>query len=70
MKKEDAIKLLGNGKKSKVAKLIGYKTPMAVHMWPDVLPPAVEDRVLAAWIRVNVPAIIPKEFTNAMQVDI
>lgn len=46
MKKDEAISLLG-GSISAAAKAIGC-TYQAVHQWPEVLPPRIADRVLAA----------------------
>jgi len=69
MLKKDAIRLIGSGSPTKAARAMGYKSAMAVHMWPDVLPQSVADRVLAVWIRQNAPAIIPKEFTESENSD-
>jgi len=55
MKKCDAISLLG-GTVTDAAKAIGINR-QAVTQWPDVLPPRIVDRVLAAVARTR-----PKEW--------
>jgi hypothetical protein len=54
MNKSDAIRLLG-GTNSAAAKAIGISSS-AVSQWPDVLPPPIEDRVIAAIARRHLPA--------------
>lgn len=49
MDKQTAIELLG-GTVSEAARAIGI-TSAAVSQWPDVLPPRIEDRVIAAIAR-------------------
>lgn len=49
MLKTDAIQLLG-GTPAKTAAAIGI-TPSAVSQWPDTLPAAIADRVVAALAR-------------------
>jgi hypothetical protein len=44
MEKQTAINMLG-GTPVKAAKSMGYKSPHAIYMWPDVLPGTVADRV-------------------------
>ncbi len=51
MSKAEAVKLLGGSVKS-AAQAIGC-TPQAVHKWPDVLSPRIEDRVVAALLRMK-----------------
>jgi hypothetical protein len=53
MLKTRAIELLG-GTVSEAAKQIGV-TYQAVVKWPDVLPPRIADRVLAALARKHLP---------------
>ena len=50
MLKVKAFQLLGVESLSEAAALIGV-SPSAVSQWPDVLPPRIEDRVLAALAR-------------------
>lgn len=45
MEKQTAINLLG-GTAKKAAEAMGYKSPHAVYMWPDVLKKSVSERVL------------------------
>ena len=45
MEKQTAINLLG-GTAKKAAQAMGYKSPHAVYMWPDVLKKSVSERVL------------------------
>ena len=45
MEKQTAINLLG-GTAQKAAQAMGYKSPHAVYMWPDVLKKSVSERVL------------------------
>lgn len=45
-----AINLFG-GKPSTAASAIGYKSPHAIYMWPEMLPPSIIDRVLGASAR-------------------
>lgn len=51
MKKADAIQKLG-GTISSAAKAIGISY-QAVNQWPDELSRAIEDRVIAAEVRLN-----------------
>ena len=44
MEKQNAINLLG-GTAKKAAEAMGYTSPHAVYMWPDVLSPEVAQRV-------------------------
>jgi DNA-binding transcriptional regulator YdaS (Cro superfamily) len=53
MLKTDALKLLG-GTATSAAKLIGISVS-AVSQWPDELPSAISDRVLAALARQHLP---------------
>ncbi len=45
MEKQTAIKLLG-GTAKKAAEAMGYASPHAIYMWPDILKPEVAQRVL------------------------
>ena len=56
MRKETALRLLG-GKAADAAKAIGV-TVQAINQWPDVLPPRIEDRVLAFLARKHLPVSI------------
>lgn len=51
MKKETAIELLG-GTPVKAAKAMGYRSPHAIYVWPDVLPQSISDRVMGARARL------------------
>lgn len=51
MNKQKAIKLLG-GSIAEAAKNIGISY-QAVSKWPDVLPPRISDRVIAALARAS-----------------
>ena len=62
MKKSDGIEILG-GTPGLAAAAIGV-SPQAVSDWPDVLPPRISDRILAAWARKNVPSL-PRAFIEA-----
>lgn len=53
MLKLKAIDLLG-GTVNSVAEAVGV-SPSAVSQWPDVLPPRIADRVLAALARKHLP---------------
>ena len=57
MRKAEAIDLLG-GTVASAASAIGI-TFQAVDKWPDELPARIEDRVLAAWVRKNIPERLP-----------
>ena len=57
MRKEKAIELLG-GSVSNVADAIGISY-QAVYKWPDELPKAIADRVIAACVRTG--RKVPKE---------
>ncbi|MBV7418459.1 Cro/Cl family transcriptional regulator [Comamonas sp. CMM03] len=59
MKKSDCIEILG-GTPGLAAAAIGV-SPQAVSDWPDVLPPRISDRVLAAWARKHVQSL-PQAF--------
>ncbi len=50
MLKQTAIEMLG-GSNTSAARAIGI-TPQAVSMWPDVLTRMIEDRVMAASMRM------------------
>jgi transposase-like protein len=56
MHKAKAIELLG-GSTSAAARRIGI-TASAVSQWPDELPRAIEDRVIAALARVHLPSAL------------
>lgn len=51
MNKQEAIALLG-GSISKAAEVIGISY-QAVSKWPEILPPRIEDRVIAALSRLS-----------------
>lgn len=53
MLKSDALRLLG-GTISSAARKVGI-TASAVSQWPDELPPAIADRVVAAIARERLP---------------
>lgn len=53
MQKQKAIELLG-GTVAKAAEAIGV-TSQAISLWPDVLPPRLADRVVAAVARKHLP---------------
>jgi hypothetical protein len=57
MLKKHALELLG-GSVTSAANLIGV-TPSAISQWPDELPKALEDRVIAALAREHMPELIP-----------
>lgn len=61
MLKVKAIKLLG-GDSHKAAAAVGV-TYQAVEKWPDVLPPRIVDRVIAALVKRNEP--VPRELLRA-----
>jgi hypothetical protein len=63
MLKDEAIKLLG-GTVSAAAHEVGVSY-QAVDKWPDVLPPRIADRVLAALARKH----LPPEFLRAAQAE-
>lgn len=54
MDKSKAIELLG-GTTAAAAEAVGV-TYQAVDKWPDILPPRIADRVLAAIARKHLPA--------------
>jgi hypothetical protein len=56
MDKSKAIELLG-GTVSSAAERIGV-TYQAVEKWPDVLPPRISDRVVAALARDRMPDLM------------
>ena len=58
MKKDHAIELLG-GSTSDAAAAVGISY-QAVTKWPDVLPRRIADRVLAAWVRREMPDLVAK----------
>lgn len=60
MLKSQAIELLG-GTTASAAVAIGISY-QAVDKWPAVLPARIEDRVLAACVRNQIP--VPAELTN------
>lgn len=51
MNKQEAITLLG-GSISRAAEMIGISY-QAVSKWPEILPPRIEDRVVAALSRIS-----------------
>lgn len=53
MDKTHAIKVLG-GTPAKAARAVGISSS-AVSQWPDVLPPAIADRVIAALAKQHLP---------------
>lgn len=57
MRKTDGIEVLGGSARS-AADAIGV-SPQAVGDWPDLLPPRIADRVIAAWVRINIPEVLP-----------
>ena len=61
MKKQEAIDLLG-GTIADVARAVGT-THSAICQWPDVLPPRLADRVIAACARGGIA--IPNELLTA-----
>ena len=65
MQKTLALELLG-GSVAKVAEAIGINS-QAVSQWPDVLPPRIADRVIAACTRkgIKVPKIALKTASEA-----
>ncbi len=48
MRKTEAIRMFGTA--TQLARAIGI-TPQAVYQWPEVLTPALNDRVMAAMMR-------------------
>lgn len=60
MKKEHAIERLG-GSVASAAAAIGISSS-AISQWPEVLPPRLEDRMLAAFVRKQHPKVV-REFT-------
>lgn len=62
MQKSEAIALLG-GSVAEAAKAIQIKSS-AVSQWPDVLPPRLQDRVIAACVRRSIP--IPDALRKAV----
>ena len=62
MKKDRAIELLG-GTPKKAAEAMGYRAVQTIYLWPDELPQATTDRVLAAWARQHVKNL-PAEFRH------
>ena len=63
MNKSEAIELLG-GTVTEAAKAIQIKSS-AISQWPDVLPPRLQDRVIAACVRCRIA--IPAKFTKLAQ---
>lgn len=63
MNKSEAIELLG-GTVTEAAKAIQIKSS-AISQWPDVLPPRLQDRVIAACVRSRIA--IPPEFMKLTQ---
>ena len=57
MNKADAIRLLG-GTVAEAARRIGV-TGSAISQWPEVLPPRLVDRVVAAIARTQLPTSAP-----------
>lgn len=67
MDKSKAIELLG-GTVATAAVMVGVSY-QAVEKWPDVLPPRIADRVVAAIARNKpelLPAVIPAREANAV----
>jgi hypothetical protein len=54
MKKAHALKVVGEGSVSSTAKALRI-TSSAVSQWPEDLPPAIENRVLAELARRHLP---------------
>ena len=52
MLKTTAIELLG-GTPVKAAKAMGYKSPHAIYVWPDVLTAGLTDKVNGALLRIG-----------------
>ncbi len=52
MLKKTAIELLG-GTPAKAAKAMGYKSPHAIYVWPDVLTQSLTDKVNGAVLRIQ-----------------
>lgn len=52
MLKKTAIELLG-GTPAKAAKAMGYKSPHAIYVWPDLLTQSLADKVNGALLRLN-----------------
>lgn len=52
MLKEHAIAVIGDGSITKTAEAVGV-LPSAVSQWPEVLPPRIGDRVIAALVRAG-----------------
>ena len=50
MKKQEALDLFGGS--AALADAIGI-TQQAIYEWPEVLPPRIADRVIAACVRTN-----------------
>jgi hypothetical protein len=63
MRKTTAFVLLGPTVKD-VAESIGV-SGSAVRQWPDQLPRRIEDRVLAAWARKNMPEALRVQLEEA-----
>lgn len=58
MEKSKALSLLG-GSVTSAARAVGVN-PQAVTQWPGVLPRRIADRVLAAWVRREMPDLVAK----------
>ena len=65
MNKSEAIELLGG--QTSAAALIGISY-QAISKWPDILPPRILDRVIAACVRegIEVPAHFLKKSDEAV----
>lgn len=57
MRKTEGIEILGGSARC-AAEAIGV-SPQAVCDWPELLPPRIADRVVAAWVRKNLLEALP-----------
>lgn len=57
MRKTEGIEVLGGSARS-AAEAIGV-SPQAVCDWPELLPPRIADRVVAAWARQHLRDALP-----------
>ena len=64
MNKNEAITLLG-GTPSKAAQALGYRSPHAVYVWPEVLPLSMADRVRGAYQRLQETTAAPRKRKQA-----
>jgi len=58
MRKTEGIEVLGGSARS-AAEAVGV-SPQAVCDWPELLPPRIADRVIAAWVRKNLIDELPQ----------